>query len=561
MSSTADAVDGAAEGCRVRFLNFIEGCKMDEKLYIDTLKLGEFSIFCGAGISKNSGLPLANELKQYILEKLLINRNDINEIFDSNLPFEGFIEAIMTKTNVSKILDLFKYGEPNTNHVFIAKLAKYGYLKTIFTTNFDLLIEKALENEKLKRNKDFKVYSSEEEFPEIDLDNINIISIFKIHGSIDNENSIRTTLKAVASKSLSDKRKKIINYMLSKSEIYKTLLIFGYSCSDIFDITPQIQSLKEHRKEIILVEHNEKEKIIEDISKNNGNNPFKQYLGKRIKWDTNKFIKSLWNSLLHKIGNYKSETSNIEWNENINDWAKDLKRYKSFGIAGSLFNNISSFNKAIKYYHKSLGIAKESRDKMGESECYKGLGDVYQNLGMDKERIENYAKSTQIAKDIGDEIRKLGYIKKHNQIINVYQDKHILEICDNLTQIDKMMEEHKESLMTDNETERLHKTIKKLEYSLETVKKFGYKKEEAACYVSLGEVYYNLKNIYKAIEHFKKALNIAIDIGDKPRESDCYECLHRAHLSLGNTIKAKEYHDKSLRINKEIGSGQTLREV
>ncbi len=97
------------------------------------------------------------------------------------------MEAISENTDISKILDIYKFGEPNTNHILIAKLAKKGHLKTIFTTNFDLLIEKALENEGLKRDKDFEVYSDEEQFSRIDFDDIGNkpIRVFKIHGSID----------------------------------------------------------------------------------------------------------------------------------------------------------------------------------------------------------------------------------------------------------------------------------------------------------------------------------------------------------------------------------------
>ena len=134
-------------------------------------KEGEFAIFCGAGISRNSGLPLANDLKQSILGKLPIDKKDIDEVMNSNLPFEAFMEILSENTNISKIIDIFKRGEPNTNHIMIARFCKKGYLRTIFTTNFDLLIENALEKEGLRENVDFKRYFNEEHFSEIDYNN------------------------------------------------------------------------------------------------------------------------------------------------------------------------------------------------------------------------------------------------------------------------------------------------------------------------------------------------------------------------------------------------------
>ena len=265
------------------------------------LEFKDFAIFCGAGISKNSGLPLANELKQYILEKLFIDKKDRDEVMASNLPFEAFMETLSENSDILKILHIFEKGEPNTNHVLIARMAKNGYLKTILTTNFDLLIEKALEKEGLKRNKDFEVYYDEGQFSGIDFEDIEdkVIRIFKIHGSVDNQDSIRTTMKAVASGTLSDRRMNVVRYLFSSGK-HKKVLSLGYSCSDEFDITPQIQSIEENQKEIFFVEHCKEGKEIEDIRIKEEKNPFKIFPGKRIKCNTDDFIRDLWDSLKKK---------------------------------------------------------------------------------------------------------------------------------------------------------------------------------------------------------------------------------------------------------------------
>jgi NAD-dependent SIR2 family protein deacetylase len=231
--------------------------KMNERgaLYLDSLRSGELAIFCGAGISKNSGLPLANELKQSILEKLLIDKKGMDEVMNSNLPFEAFMESLSENSDITKILKIFREGNPNRNHILIAKLANNGSLKAILTTNFDLLIEKAFKKEGLQENVDFKRYYNEEHFAQIDSDELtDKIGIFKIHGSADDMDSIRTTLKVVASKVLSDRRMRPIKYLFSSGK-HKKVLILGYSCSDVFDITPQIQSIVANQKEIIFIEH------------------------------------------------------------------------------------------------------------------------------------------------------------------------------------------------------------------------------------------------------------------------------------------------------------------
>ena len=113
-------------------------------------------------------MPLANELVRYVLEKLNASKEETETIINSNLPFEAFIETLREHSNIDRILDVFDLGKPNTNHVLLAKLARAKYLKTICTTNFDQLIEKALQSERLVKGKDFQVFYKEDDLAYID---------------------------------------------------------------------------------------------------------------------------------------------------------------------------------------------------------------------------------------------------------------------------------------------------------------------------------------------------------------------------------------------------------
>ena len=272
------------------------------------IKNKEFAVFCGAGISVNSGLPVAYKLKQYILKKLTDDKKDkkdVKEIMNSKLPFEVFMEVLAENSDISKILNLFKEGEPNTNHIFIAKLAKARLIKTIITTNFDMMIETALKKEGLIRgkDKDFKVYYNEDQFSKIDFDALNKsnqINVFKLHGSIEDVGiedigSIRTTMKTIANRKLSEKRKKAINYLFAEGK-YKNILILGYSCSDFFDINPQIQSIENPKNKIFFVDHTETTQIkdIKNQKLRNGNkNPFIKFSGYIIEHNTDDLVKEI----------------------------------------------------------------------------------------------------------------------------------------------------------------------------------------------------------------------------------------------------------------------------
>jgi len=490
-----------------------------------SIKEKELALFCGAGISKNSGLPLANELKQYILGKLPIAKRDVDEIMNSSLPFEAFMETISENTDISKILEVFQSGEPNTNHILVARLAKNGYLKTVLTTNFDLLIEKALKKEGLKRNKDFEVYYDEEQFSGIDFEDIDdkIIRIFKVHGSVEDKESIRTIMFAVASKTLSDKRMSVIRYLFSDGS-HKKVLILGYSCSDEFDITPQIESVTENRKEIIFIEHSQREEI-EDIKTKSFKNPFKRFSGIRIRYDTDEFIEKLWNSPKEITEEkYKLSKSEVVWGKYVDDWAKGLEKnkgYLKYSTAGLIFYGVLNFSRAIENYEKSLEIAKEIGDKGKESACYGNLGIAYRNLGDVKRAIKYYEKSLEIDKRTGN---KLGASKSYT----------------NLGVAHSSLGDFK-------------RAIENYEKSLEIAKETGDKVGASKCYGGLSVAYRELRDFRRAIEYNERSLKLARETGGKAVESQCYLNLGIIYHDLGNFKKAVGYHNESLEIDKEIG--------
>lgn len=537
-------------------------------LHFDELEFGQLAIFCGAGISRNSGLPLANELVSYLLDKLFKDKESkyIEEIKNSNLPFEAFIETLSESITVSEILDIFKDGKPNTNHIWIAKLAKSGYIKTVLTTNFDLLIEKALEQEGLKRNKDFDVYFSEEEFSKIDFNNIDDnIKVFKIHGSIEDKNSIRTTLKAVANKSLSDKRMALVRYLFFEGK-HKYVFVLGYSCSDEFDITPQIQSIEGCKKEITFIEHDNS--IIEEIEElkiKEDKNPFKNFSGMRIKCNTNRFVEKCWNSM---DGALKEEFSFIYsesiWKKHIDMWNENLEDENTpskYLCMGAIFNRISNFKEAIKYYRKTLVTAVNIIDDKMKATCYACIGDSYDGLGNIKRAFEYYKKSLSIVNKLRD---KQGEIRCYIGMGNVYHG---------LGDFNKSITYHEKALQIATATENneevskcysnignayqnlgnFSKAIENLEKALKIAKLIGDKLMESRCCTNLGSVYFYSKEFRKSIEYYDKSLKIKKLIGDGWGESQCYTGLGIAYRNLREISKAIDYHNKSLLIANKVG--------
>jgi hypothetical protein len=227
---------------------------------IEGFRLRKLSLWVGSGISRDppAALPLANELKSYVLRQVC-DTKDLREVYENRLmdekdigtkirsyPLEAFIERISeTHSILDSIAKLFRLGDPNDNHNTIAALVKKGLLRDILTTNFDILLEKALERIGWAVGTDFQVLFNDSEFFEIG-DQNPLPTILKIHGSAINVESMRITLSQVAGKALALGKVKALQQFLTAEE--GGVLVLGYSASDEFDINPILSTIHSKKK-------------------------------------------------------------------------------------------------------------------------------------------------------------------------------------------------------------------------------------------------------------------------------------------------------------------------
>jgi tetratricopeptide (TPR) repeat protein len=491
---------------------------------LDSLALGEFAVFCGAGISRNSGLPLANELKHYMLERLTDDIDDIREVMGSALPFEFFMEVVSEHADISDVLGLFKMGKPNTNHILIARLAKWGFIRSVLTTNFDLLIERAMQNEGLKERINFVRHYRKNHFRRIWPSVRGRIPLIKVHGTADDSNSVLATLRTIASEISSTARMSAIEYLFSTG-MHDRVLILGYSCSDIFDIVPQIQLVEESRKEVIFVEHSEqKEPEIEDIRAKQNGNPFKGFRGSRVRCNTDWFVEKFWNHLGYVMGAYGPVREQADWRSPIDSWAKRLENNITTRdlIMGLLFQRISDSNKAIVHYNRALDFSKGPAKSEEEAMSYAGLGIAYGALGDFKRAIDFQEMALSVSRKIGNKTLESACL------INLGSAYGSLG--------------------------ELKKEIKYYENAVNIAREIGEREQELRSYIGLGVAYYFLGRFKRAIKYENQALRIAKNVGNKIAEAKSYMNLGNAHYGLDNFMKAIDYYRQSLETYQAIGN-------
>lgn len=507
-------------------LTFNMAFPIDEIINELSIKDNGLVIFCGAGISINSGLPAAIPLIDEVLNQLEIDTSDklqlIHPDWSLAMPFEMFIEIFLGNTDEHQILEIFNDGSPSTNHFFISKCHSVKILNEVYTTNFDLLIEQAFNVNK----KGILTFKTEESFSSIEF-STEKCKLIKIHGSIDDIESIRTTLSTITKKSLTQEREKVINRIFSEAGSNKRILILGYSCSDIFDIVPRIEKIYNPQVRIYFIEHcrliNKKEEvIIEEILQKEENNPFKKYKGKRIKVNTDSFVKWFWKTI-DKDYAYISQI-NDNWKIHINNWIKGFhSEYLKATIIGQLFFRVSNFDLALKYHQRALTI-NNGKSKRGEGASYSNIGLIYHSKKEYDKAIENFKKASTIFNDIENfffgqaaAYTNLGYtyIYKYNKIqaiINLkkslllsrredFREKRLCE-ADALSCLGLLYEKQG----------NLNDSLYYYSLTLE-IDKEGNKSGEAQTLSDMARVYRLSGRLKKSLQLFKAANEIARKLG------------------------------------------------
>ena len=549
-----------------------------EKLAVAVTR-SECVVFCGAGISLNSDLPIIygptdkqrgithySGLADNILKLLGLDDLEIDIIRNSNLPFELIVEKLAEETNIENILDIFCLGEPNINHFLLAKLAKKGYLTTIFTTNFDTLIEKAFVAEGLVENEDYEVIFRDAAYASLDWDD-DKLRLIKLHGSIHDQSNMAITIKKIATQQYDSNKRQALKYLLSKGP-HKSVIILGYSCSDVFDISPSIESIRRDHKSIYYVEHRSSDapecpspSILENIAKKDKKNPFKMYPGSRIIIDTDEFIKRIWKHCLNEDYLYTPPSNTKEsWKRLVEQWSLTADETSDidtkYHLAALLFWNIAQFELAIKFWEKALQLSVDVNDEDLIAAHTGNIGLAYRDLGDFKKAIGQFNKALRIAQstnnraverrqisNLGATYRILGNtqqaIKWHKKALKIAKDIDFKEGIrvglGNLGICYDSIGQHK-------------KAVRYYTNSIRIAKVLGNKRGEANQLGNLGITYHKTGEYKLSIKHHNNALSIQQNIGDRLGEGNTYNYRGQVYMSMGDYRHAKQDFRRSLTV-------------
>lgn len=194
---------------------------MEDKLFFEDFaeKIinDEVSLFLGAGISSSAGYPGWGTLLEPCAKKLGIS---ITEDTDLYLVAQYYANAF-GYNDLKKIINdsINQIGHKST---LLDELLAINF-RTIWTTNYDTIIESNLSERKIKTNKIFD---------DKDLANIsklNRVNIYKLNGDINNLDKIIITQRDIENY---EKEHRLLMTFFKKELVSNTFLFLGYSFKD-----------------------------------------------------------------------------------------------------------------------------------------------------------------------------------------------------------------------------------------------------------------------------------------------------------------------------------------
>ncbi|TFF97680.1 MAG: tetratricopeptide repeat protein [Promethearchaeota archaeon] len=507
-----------------------------------------FLVGAGCSVDPPSCLPAGQTMMKSII-KYTCPKSEIENILNiKDLRFEGLIETVRDYLDKElKIIDFYGVcDKPNLQHYFLADMITKGHY--VMTTNFDFLIEYALQNMDIPKEK-IKIIITKYDFenyynPKSLLEN-QTKTLYKIHGSTKNiiegkntKDSLIATIQAFGSNKEGIDVFQIEPYkrpLFENISEQRTLVVMGYSGSDDFDIVPTLKILKNLTSLVWInyIPHDGGREEIYEINEYTIQNPIDNdkvnsilteiyLMGNlkniyRINANTSRIIEEFMTSH-HPATDDVFELQPLEWLEENLPHPTEMDK---ISIASSIYLNFGQYNDIIRLASKGLNIAREKRAKAKVSHFLNLLGLAYHYLSENEDSLKHFEEAYEIDKKLGLEANKvIGFL-------------NMTLVYSNLGQFDKAEEILNELL----DLEEVQKNIE----------------IKAKIFSTKGSIYKKRGQFNNAITLYQQAQKINEELGNLYDKSINLNNIAGIYTDLREFSRAKRKLEEALKIRKELG--------
>ncbi|MFA6093004.1 MAG: SIR2 family protein [Elusimicrobiota bacterium] len=351
------------------------------------------AILCGAGISVSSGIPDVTTILETCLAALGADPEDAQLLRQSDgtwrMPFESFMDAFIEHDKNTELFGIFMLGEPNANHYLIRELASKKRLAVISTTNFDVLIERALREHP---NIDFQiVLPNDSQRP--DLASMAPLPLVKLHGTADQPRTIRSTVQSISGGTEFTSRQALVRQVLESGA--DVLWVWGYSVSDFLDISPAIAAATSSMIPVLLLQHDPNirslnDAIVEPLDRLTSTHPFARFFGFTVRVDADAFTETVFGK---RETNFNRRITSAEWSAPIRRWLDSFPHsHVRYSILCHLFYITTDYSVALKYNSLALD-ASRAKDPRGTGAALSNRGLILYKIGQVEVALSAFRKA------------------------------------------------------------------------------------------------------------------------------------------------------------------------
>lgn len=443
------------------------------------LKKANVSFLTGAGISFNSGIPTVVMIVHEILKELGATEKEIQLLQQSGLPFEAYMETVLFFTDAAPLMNLFRIGQPNANHYFLAACCEQLGNPLMVTTNFDTLAEEAFTGEQAYER--VTTYSPPAQNGKTPL--------YKIHGCISNEEKLAITLKEVAASANLANRRQMLEELTLRGE-HQYILVLGYSCSDHFDINPVLEGINAPEKEIIFIQHEFEPGLFSctPVAEQEKQNPFKQFKGWRVNINTDMLVQELAVLLGLQLQGNPARPQN--WQTCITEWGTKIPggAAQKKIILGSLLGKTGNYEAGIEQLKTGTELFREEGDLFSYNISLQNQAQTLLYSG-------RYAEARPLLNDCVAFFAAHGLVRPLSSSLN-----DLGGVC--------------------NHEGDFEQALQYFENALRLAQQHNLNDQLGNRYGNIAGAYFNLGNLEKSIDYCTKALTLAQQQGDKKLESN-----------------------------------------
>jgi len=325
---------------------------------LHSLREGRLVPFCGAGISYNAGLPVVlgkEGLLPTLLGSLGLTQDTQDRILRNKPPFELLMGTVARALDLDPLILMFRLGKPALAHTVLAQLCGKHLVRVLITTNFDLLLERALaearvDYQRIVADADYSRFSADAK-----------CSLVKLHGSADDARSVAITLDRIAHRQLEQSRTELLHFLTSVRS--NVLCFLGYSFSDSFDIVPAFKSSPLLSAPAILVSHRDSGDAswvdlshlpIDGVLQNSTEEVFARIFGgcdgsAIIRCKSDEFLAEIASTFLgRKQDSFPQKEGPVSWRSQVDRWSSRLSLQDKKAIRASLLAEVVELDQALR---------------------------------------------------------------------------------------------------------------------------------------------------------------------------------------------------------------------